>query len=268
MLKKIISVVVILVVVVLVVLAIVINRLDPIVKTAMESVGPKMLGAPVTVEKVDFSVLRMRFELDNLVVGNPEGYNTDNAISVGKVLLKVRPLSLFTSKIHVEQVLVEDPAITYEVGLGNSNIGTLLENVNKFTSKDGEKEEEPKEEEKPEEGGKKVVIDEVTVSGGKVRLSAKILQGVAAPIPLPTISLHDIGKEKDGASMIEATAETLKGIFTGIVDCGKQGVSALGDGVKDVSKAIGDGAKDLGKAIGDNAGKAVDAVKGIFGSKK
>lgn len=243
----------VIVVALLVVGSIVINRLDPIVKYGLEEYGPKFLGAPVTVQKVNFSVLKMRFELNDLVVGNPEGYNTDNAISVGRIFVKVRMKSLLTKTIEVNQILVEAPEITYEVGLGNSNIGTLLENVEKATGSEEEKPEE--EEEKVDDGsGTKVVIDEVKVTDGKIRLSAKILQGLAAPVPLPTITLNDIGKEKEGASIVEATGEMLKGIFTGVIDCGKSAFSAVGDGVKSV-----------GEAIGNGASKAVDSIKNIFG---
>ena len=257
----------VIIVALLVVVSIVINRIDPIVKYGLEEYGPKLLGAPVTVQKVDFSLLKMRFELKDLVVGNPEGYNTDNAISVGRVFVKVRVKSLFTKMIEVNQILVEAPEITYEVGLGNSNIGTLLENVEKATASDKEEEEKP-EEEVDDGDGRKVVIDEVKVSDGKIRLSAKILQGLAAPVPLPTITLHDIGKEKDGASFVEATGEMLKGIFTGVIDCGKSALSAIGDGAKKVGEAIGDGAKKVGEAIGDGASKAVDSLKNIFGGDK
>ena len=60
--------------------------------------------------------------------------------------------------------------------------------------KQAEAEEEPA----AKEGGKKVVIDEVVVSGGSVHLSAKLMQGTALPIPLPTITLNDIGKAEIG----------------------------------------------------------------------
>ena len=133
--------------------------------------------------------------------------------------------------------------------------------------------------ESPSEGGKKVVIEEVKISGGKVRLSAKFLQGVAASIPLPTISMHDIGKsdgKEEGVSYVDATRRVLTGFFTSVIDVGKAGFSAMGDITKDAGeaiadaakatgKAIGDAAKSAGKAIGDGAEKAFDAVKGIFG---
>lgn len=256
--------------VLLVALQLFLTHMTPVVKSAMEYYGPKVTGAPLTLEKVSFSLVAMRFEMKGLVLGNPEGYKTPSAVEVGRVYVKVKPLSLFTDTIRVQQILVEDPAITYEVGLGNSNIGTILENVDKFS---GASEAQPEEEAvaQPEsEGGKKVVIDEVKVSGGKIRLSAKLLMGVAAPIPLPTVTLHDIGKsdegKDEGVSMIQATSDVLKGVFSSVADVAKKGLSALGDGAKAVGGAIGDGAKAVGGAIGDGA-KAVGGAIGD-GAKK
>ena len=262
--------VIVVVAVLLVCLQLFLTHMTPVVKSAMEYYGPKVTGAPLTLEKVSFSLIAMRFEMTGLVLGNPEGYKTPSAVEVGRVYVKVKPLSLFTDTIRVQQILVEDPAITYEVGLGNSNIGTILENVDKFS---GASEEEPEAEEaEPEveetaeesEGGKKVVIDEVKVSGGRIRLSAKVLMGVAAPIPLPTVTLHDIGKsdegEDEGVSMIQATSDVLKGVFSSVVDVAKKGLSALGDGAKAVGGAIGDGAKAVGGAIGDGAKAASEAI--------
>ncbi len=266
-LRRVVVGVIVVVAVLLVCLQLFLTHMTPVVKSAMETFGPKITGAPLTLEKVSFSLVAMRFEMTGLVLGNPEGYKTPSAVEVGRVYVKVKPLSLFTDTIRVQQILVEDPAITYEVGLGNSNIGTILENVDKFS---GASEAEPgemagaPEPEGESGGGRKVVIEEVKVSGGRIRLSAKVLMGVAAPIPLPTVTLHDIGKSEEGGdegvSMIQATSDVLKGVFSSVVDVAKKGLSSLGDGAKAVGGAIGDGAKAVGGALGDGAKAAGDAI--------
>lgn len=147
---------------------ILLSQLTPIVNKTLDVYGPKMLGAEVSVQKVDFSLFRTRFEMIGLVVGNPEGFNTDNAFELSRVLVKVKPTSLFTDTVVVTQVLVEDPKVTYEMGLGNSNFGTLLENMNNFSGAvdDGAPKDSGKPSdavESPSEGGKKVVIEEVKI---------------------------------------------------------------------------------------------------------
>ena len=238
------------------------SHMTPVVKKVMETYGPQVTGAPLTVEKVSFSLLQTRFEMTGLVLGNPAGFKTPNSVEVGRILVKVRPLSLFTDTIHVQQILVEKPAITYEVGLGETNIGTILKNVEKFSAsfekvEKVEKKPEPEEEKKP---GKKVVIDEVCVSGGQVRLSATFLQGNAAPIPLSTVTLHDLGKESNGISLVKATQEVLTKVLTSVTDVGKKAIDALGDVGKKAGEALEEGAKKAGEALE----KGVEKLKNLF----
>ncbi|MGN0867322.1 MAG: AsmA family protein [Oligosphaeraceae bacterium] len=254
-------IVLVILLVVLVGLQLALSHMTPVVKKVMETYGPQVTGAPLTVEKVSFSLLQTRFEMTGLVLGNPPGFKTPSSVEVGRVLVKVRPLSLFTDTIHVQQILVEKPAITYEVGLGESNIGVILKNVDKFAAT-FEKEEKTKKETSPEEekAGKKVVIDEVSVSGGQVRLSATILQGNAAPIPLPTVTLHDLGKESDGVSPVAATREVLTKVLGSVTEVGKKALDSLGDGAKKAAEALGDGAKKAGEALE----KGMDKLRNLF----
>ncbi len=255
--------------VVLVGLQLALSHMTPVVKKVMETYGPQVTGAPLTVEKVSFSLLQTRFEMTGLVLGNPAGFKTPSSVEVGRVLVKVRPLSLFTDTVHVQQILVEKPAITYEVGLGESNIGTILENVNKFTAS-LEKEEGKKEGASEEDkAGKKVVIDEVSVSGGQVRLSATFLQGGAAPIPLPTVTLHDLGKDKGGIHFVQATQEVLTSVFTSVTQVGKKALETLSNGAQKAGEALEEGAKKAGEALEEGAKKAGEALeKGMDKLKK
>ena len=110
------------------------------------------------------------------------------------------------------------------------------------------------------------MIDEVKVSGGMIKLSAKILQGVAAPVPLPTITLNDIGKEKEeGTSILDATKEVLTKTLTSVVDVSKEAFNKLTDFAGDAAKAVGEGVKDAAGAVGDGLKSGFNAVKGLFG---
>ena len=85
-----------------------------------------------------------------------------------------------------------------------------------------------------------------------MRLSATLAMGAAAPIPLPSIHLTNIGKEEgqQGAS----AAEVIKQVFGAISH-------AITGAVTGTVGLIGGGAK----AVGHGAGKAVDGVKNLFG---
>jgi hypothetical protein len=68
--------------------------LDKIVKTGVETVGPKIVQVPITLDAVHLSILTGSAKVEGLVVGNPEGYKTPNAISVGLASVGVNPFTV------------------------------------------------------------------------------------------------------------------------------------------------------------------------------
>lgn len=275
-LKRIAVVVVVLLVVILAVLHF---QLGAIIKTAVEQAGPKLAGVPMKLDHARVRLLTGDVSLEGFELGNPEGFKTDRAISVGKIVVDVSMRSLLSDTIVIRKIQVSAPEITYELGLGKSNIGRILDQMSGPESEaKAPAAEEQKAPEKTAQGGKKVIIEDFLIEDGKVKLSATLTQGVAAPIPLPTVHLTDIGKESDGkgASPLEVIRKIMGAVVSAVTDVATGSVKAVGDGVKAVgsgAKAVGQGAVDaVGKgagsaaeAVGAGAGKLVNGVKGLFG---
>ena len=243
-----------LVAVVVVILLCVWMFLGTVIRTGVQQVGSAVTKCDIKVEDVSISLLRGKVSIRNLVVGNPEGFKTDNAFSLGLVDVSMKPLSVLSDRIIIDEILVEAPELTYELAITKltSNLGQMQKNVEEFLASDSDSEPKEKEEKEKapekEKPGKKVQINHVRVSGGKIRLSATLAQGTALPVPLPTIDLKDIGKEKD-VSGIEAAATVLKETLGSAISAGSEGVKALGGGVKDAVKASGDGVKSVVKGV-------------------
>ena len=245
---------------VLVVAVLVINaNLGKIVRKALLTWGPELTGTDIQVEDIDISVLRGDLKVKNLLIGNPKGYKTPSILEIGELHVKMDTWSVFSNTIRIQLIEIKDPKVTYEVGLGNSNVGTLLDRLTKAEETEKTR---PKESSK---SSKRVIIDQVKIDDGSIHLAAKITGGYALPIPLPNIHLSDIGKTKEevraeaiargenpdeGASILTATCEVLTSIFTSTLDAVKNGAGAVVDGVKGA------------------AGSVVDGVKGIFGKEK
>ena len=107
------------------------------------------------------------------------------------------------------------------------------------------------------DSGRKVVVDLVNVDGGKVNLAASVAgKGAAAGIPLPSIKITDIGRDKGktGTSL----AETVSIIIQKILTASYQAV--VDKGLANVKDAAVDGVK----AVGDAAEGAVEGTKGFF----
>ena len=256
----------ILIVVLIIALFAIILNLGKIVKTGINTVVPQVTKCEAHVDDVNFNVFGGKFEIKNLVIKNPEGYKTDHAFALGHIFVNVKMGSLMSDVIEIDQVLIDAPEITYEVGLGNSNLNTILENVNSSLPSSDEEKKEEKEEKK--EGGKKVVVNLVKVTNGKIGVSAKIAGGMEAPIVLPDIEIKDLGKKEGGISMVQAAAITLKTTLLSIFDVLKSsgkllldGAKAIGEGIVDGVKSLGDGAKDSIKSLGDSAKEGVKSLE-------
>jgi uncharacterized protein involved in outer membrane biogenesis len=205
-----------------------------IIKGVINRVGPAALGVPISVEHVTFRPIRGAVRLQGLHVGNPKGFKTPALFDLNEVMVQIDLRSLLRPPVHIKSILVKAPVITYELALGRSNIGALVDSL-----EGDKKEKEPVKKPAAKDSKGKVIIDELVIEGARVRLSATIFQGAAAGIPLPRIALHDIGKEKGGTSWLEATKSTLAAVG-----------SAIGQALMGLGGTVVDGLKSLGSGIG------------------
>ena len=81
--------------------------LDGIVKKGVETVGPKITGVSIKLDEMHIILLAGSAKVKGLVVGNPEGYKTPTAISVGLAEVSVNPFSIMSDKIVVHSIHVE-----------------------------------------------------------------------------------------------------------------------------------------------------------------
>ncbi len=216
------------------------------VKSAVNTAGPALLGVDVKLDEATFRLLRGNMTLKGLFVGNPEGFNTKSLCKVGTITMDLEPSSLRTDTIIINEILIDRPVFTYQKSLLESNISKLLKSLD--GAEDGK---EKKEDEEPEEtGGKKVIITKLTIKDPMVKLSIKGIPA-GAPIPLPDIVMHDIGKEKGGASPVDVIKKifssvlslTMKVAVNPVKSVLKGGVSAVGF-IKDAGVGLVTGKKD------------------------
>ena len=223
--------------------------LDSIVKKAVESVGSSATGAEVTLNDVSISLTSGQASMNGLTVGNPPGFVTDSAIRLGGIKVVLDTSTVTSDTIVIKEVVIDGPQVTYEVGAdAGSNIGAIQANVDKFAGGDASKPAAAK----PEDagGGKKFIIERLTIREGRVEVAATFLGNNKLGADLPAITLKDIGKSSGGATSGEVAAEILDAI-TGKV------IAAVGK--LDLDKL----AKDAGNIL-DEAGKLLEgAGKGI-----
>ena len=261
--------------------------LDSAVLKGVNSAGPVALGVPVSLEDANIRLLQGKIALTGFHIGNPKGFKTDGLLDLGSIFINVDLGSLKSDTIVIKRIAIDGLVLTYEKGLLDSNLGALIESL---SADEKEAEGKPPEEQKPGHGkaGKKVVIEKLTLTHSKMNFSitgaAALTGGGVIPLPLPDITVTDLGKEKEGGlTFVQAIRRILTEIAgasgTAIAGSGKllgEGAMAIGEGTVDAGKAVVDGTVDAGKAVvggAEDAGKAVvdgvgNALKAVNPFKK
>lgn len=226
--------------------------LDSIVKTGMETVGPKIIQVPIKVDSVGLSALTGSAKIKGLVIGNPEGYKTPQAISVGLVAVGVNPLSVLSDKIVVRSVRVEALEITFEGGLRENNLSKIMDNVNATAKKGGPASTNATSQAKP---AKKFEVDDVLITGAKIHVNFTDLGGMT--LPLPPIHLADLGKDSNGITATDLTRRVLDAITSATLKAVNSAVTDIGKGAESVGK-------DAGKTVGKGVNKITKGIGSLF----
>lgn len=185
-------------------------NLGRIITAAVEAAGPRVLGAPVTLARVSLSPLSGRGTLEGLVIGNPDGYKTPSAVRVGSVQIAVKLSSLMTDTIVVERVAVAAPELTWEIGPGGSNLTRLRDNAERAAAEAGGSPAAAKPAAASAKPGKSLLIQDFSVTGGKVGLAAAALGGQQLSVALPDVHLKDLGGSH--RSPAEVAAQALRAV--------------------------------------------------------
>jgi hypothetical protein len=238
---------------VLVIIAVIVVGLflGKIVKLGINDVGPKITQTTFTVDTVDLSVLTGSAKVKNLVIGNPEGFKAPDAISVGVVAVRVSPMSVLSDKIVVKSIRVESPEITFEGNpFGANNLKKIQDNVNTAAAnfQSPLSTNQPPKTATPAKPGAKLEVDEFVITGGKIHF------GTGPTLPLPDISLHDLGKGPDGITATDLTKTILSEVISGTI-------KAVSSAATNLGKDIG---KDAGKAVGAGVNKITTGLGGMF----
>jgi hypothetical protein len=252
--------------------------INSIVKQSINTVAPKLLGVNTHVDMVNIKPLSGIIHIKNLTLANPEGYAKDKCLfAVNEFYVNINMASIFSDTIKIHKILINAPGCTYEVRNGTSNIDALIAKINKGKPAPQKKKEDPQAPQQPQEkkAGKKVMIDEILLNDTKLAYSSTVTAGTFVTIPVPSITIKDIGKGKDGESFGEALSDVFNKILASlgpaIAGAGDLAGKAVGDGLKsatDATKASSDALNSSVKDTTKAAGAALDNVGGLFKSKK
>lgn len=234
---------------------------DVIVEQAVTRVGSLVTGTKVELDSFSSSLFGGSAELTGFRVGNPEGYRNPEAFQVDKVVVRLNPGSIFTSKIEIYEVSVTGMRVDFEMKLdGSSNLTDIQKNVERFAgtgeAKPAAQESAPAEETTSSAASEKqLVIRLFQTSDSRVSLSSSVLK-TTADIPLPPIELTDVG---EGKSM----GETFRDLYAELILAISRAVAAT-----DYLKDLGSSLQKSGEGISQEIKSGIDQFKDIFSRKK
>jgi hypothetical protein len=214
--------------------------LNAAVKKGVETFVPKMTKTSVAVGGVKLSPFSGKGEISDLVIGNPAGYETPSSFKLTSVKIHLSPMSLLSDQIVIHDIIIDGPEVTYELkGISSNNIKQIMENIKEFA---GAADKAPAPE--AEEPGaapvkKKVRIEHFLFTNARVHLSASMLKGKKASVPMPTIELKDIGDQSLGETISQIQQSLWNGIKEAVVGLKGQVTGAGGNLVEGVKGLFG-----------------------------
>ena len=165
------------------------------------------------------------------------------------------------------------PEIIYELGSGGSNIDAIQKNVENYlgSSDESGSTQEATATADDDGEGTKLIIENLIIRGGKIKVSATLLKGKTLDASLPDIHLKDIGKDEGGASpgdIIEKVVASLQeGVGTGVAGLNIEGLlGGVGDAAKTATEGLKSGAEGAAEAVQEGAKKVGGKLKKLFGN--
>lgn len=223
--------------------------LGHIVTAGVNRFGPSLTQTKVVLEGATLSPLTGAGTLHGLAVGNPKGWSDSDAFKLGKIHVDLAPLSIFSDRIVIEEIVIDGPEFLYETKLVSSNIKDLLKNIEQFTGSSEAADAEPK-----TKDGKpiKIEVKKFRLTNGVARLG---VGPTAIPVPLPPLSLDNLGTAEGGLTPDQLAGAVMKNVLGSIVAgtaealskvAGTAGATTI-EKTKEAAQKAGEGLKNLFK---------------------
>ncbi len=209
------------------------DNIDVLVKYAVAEYGSAMTQAKVSVDTVKIAPADGKGTISNLLIGNPAGFKTAHAIKVGRIDVDIDIASVTRNVIIIRRIAINAPDVNYEKGDSTTNFDAIQKNIANYLGPTDSKQE-----------GKKLIVEELTIRDARAQASAAFMNGKTVTVPLPDITLKNLGKAKGGISP------------------GELGQEIAGALKAKLSAAVS--FDRLMKSTGEALEKAGAAVKGLF----
>lgn len=250
-------------------------HLGDLVKAGLQVAGPKVTQTSLTVEKVEVSLLGGSAGVNGLVLGNPEGYQAPQSISVSNASVSLVAGSVLSDKIVIRSVEVHGLVVTFEGNpFGANNLTKIMANVQGPNAASGPASSQPAinnpapapAPSSPAKPAKKLEVDSLVIAGAEIHAHLPGIVNRQLTLPLPEIRLTGLGQGPDGITGAELTRQVLGEITAGTIKSLAAYLGNFGKNVTDAAKSAAlEGLKNAGGITGQGADKLKQGLNGLLG---
>jgi hypothetical protein len=116
--------------------------IDSIAKNAIEYGGTEALGVNTTLDNIDIALMDGRTTMKNLGIANPEGFDAQKLMQLGKGTLAINLKSLTEDTIIIPEISFSDLTLNIEQKDRTSNVKKLMDSMAAKAPADKSKAEE------------------------------------------------------------------------------------------------------------------------------
>ena len=226
------------------------SNLDSLVKSAIETYGSEATQTSVRVDNVKIVLQDGSGAIRGLTIGNPNGFATPNAFSLGEIATQIDLKSLSEDVPVIEHITIRAPEVFFELNeKGQNNLDKLKSNLQSGASTSSSSSS-------AKSGGSepKLIIRKLIFSGGNI-YARVVPTDKDYELKLPNIQMNDLGG-KTGATPSQIASQALKVLTDrALAEIKKKGI--------DQYKAQLEG--EVNKRLDAEKDKVGDKLKGVLG---
>lgn len=230
------------------------SLLDSAVKKIVNKYGSEVTGTEVNLEGFSLHPTTGEAAIRKITIANPQNYKMPYLFELNNINVKVDIKSLTSDTVIIEDIIVDKPAITYEMlSLTQNNIKEIQNNVNSYLNKSAPKDKSTTASEADsadQSAGKKVIIRHLAINDATLSAAAGDKD---VSITLPDITMSNIGDDskKVGSNIPQVIAKILNKILTtatqnvvsqklgDLKSVAEENLNSVVGGVKDRVKELG-----------------------------
>ena len=203
---------------------------DVLIKRAIEHYGPQLTGTAVKVKAVKLEPVQGVGAITGLEIGNPQGFSAPHAVTLGEMRLALDPATITKDVVHIKEISLEAPSITYERAAKGDNLSAIQNHIkSQLPKSQGGSGAAEKSKDAPQ---RKFIVDHVQIR------KAKVSYGGALTVDLGDVQLRDLGKKKGGATAAELTDEVWTELSRIAISRAPAAIEQLRDKAKDATDKL------------------------------